>query len=373
VLPPAQCEELDEPNNTLENASPVVLEGTLSSTLCRGDVDVLALALEEGTITDLHLVVDMPSVGNRVALRGPDGTVIVEQTVWAESRFTLITEAGEGGTYFLETYGEATAVDSWTYHLSSTVTPIELLSCDDEVAGGIEPNDTFATATLLEEGLQAFSRCGTGDVDSYRIEAPLGSAVEVKLASDLAEGSLRAALYGIVGEDLVLIESRRASASLERLRVSHSGGFETYLVEVRLDESSEGNEHQPYALEGSFTPGPASCDGDLEPDGELAIARPIAPGGSHRSISCAPLADVDYYRVEVPTGTAGDLRITPDVVGMENHAELLDEAGDLVFDYVSNGTILIPLVGGDESLVRFVKVYTESEEAVGYTVAYAVE
>ena len=56
------------------------------------------------------------------------------------------------------------------------------VNCDDETAAGVEPNNTFAEAHVVDPGSStSFARCGASDVDYYKVTVPALNGVEVTL------------------------------------------------------------------------------------------------------------------------------------------------------------------------------------------------
>jgi hypothetical protein len=171
-----------EPDNDLAHAFNATAGAYLGLTLCPGDVDWYALALN----------------------RGDQLGVNVDADLFAENGFSTVVKDGSGRTlasgHFLASYVAPTAAKY--YVVVSTTDQFQpydvtfLMSrgtpCDDDA---FEPNDALAQATLLRSSTMADGVVCPQDQDWFDVTVPAGKGVTVSLVNyDSGKGLLQLCL-----------------------------------------------------------------------------------------------------------------------------------------------------------------------------------
>ncbi len=263
-LPPAECDETDEPNNSTAAATPMTDGVSYAGTLCRGDTDVLSFPViphKRYTATvDFHGS-GQPGIGVQML----NTTLAIESfqtftTTQASVQVTGVTGDSETGNFYIKVEGANQARDSWTY--SVTIREDEPSQTADCSAAGQpeEPNDDFATATPLTIGeTKTFSRCGTDDVDFYSI--PLSPLHSVKLILGgffNAEGNLNVDLFdGASTSDRVSGAGGNTVNDFEQVTGPEGPG--TYFVKVALATVNGAVQNQTYNVTATEVPRPGFC------------------------------------------------------------------------------------------------------------------
>lgn len=328
-LPPASCNESDEPNDTVGQATPIQVSG-YSSTLCRSNTDVLAFPVEGDK--RYRITVRLPNYdgsGVQVSVLDGNGSVVDSDTFGFELSVTVsaITPLDATGNYYLRLNGAGSEADQWTYSVQFEVTVApEQVDCATEMSAGIEPNDSFATAYAVTPGQPVtFARCGTGDVDYYKIEVDPLHGIEVSVEHDREEGDLEIYLYdGPSSADQV--DSSTSTSAVERVEAAE-GPTEFWLAVELWQYDSDADTNQSYTVSAVAVPRPAACDADIhEPDGTRETAGELAPDTALSAIRCIA-TDVDYYALTVPANRGGQVRI--DFTNSEGNLklDLLDADG----------------------------------------------
>lgn len=347
-LPLATCQEADEPNDSVSAATEIPLSG-YAGTLCRGNTDFLSFPIQpdkryRARVSFINLNAD----GVSVALLGSEGLILDQEAVsfFGEVTVTGISAPDESGRFALRITGSGAEADEWSYTVTIEETQApQQVSCDDEVANQIEPNNDFASASTLTPGQpQSFARCGLSDVDYYRVVVPDLHGVDITVEHEREDGDLDIYLYDAPSM-ANRIDASSTSNGTERVEAPE-GKTEFWLRVERWGTSGSAN--QTYTVTATAVPRPAACAADLnEPDttpdraGALTVdAAPIEP------LRCNP-GDVDFFRVTVPPSRGAQVRID------FNHSQ-----GDLRLD----------LLDANEMVVASSNRSLSSEAAAAYEV-----
>lgn len=316
-LPPAVCTEGDEPNQATSQATALTAL-SYSGVLCRGDTDVLSfpvIAAKRYTAT-----VDFGGSGQSgivAAMLGTDGAIessAVFTSTQASVQVVGVTGDAESGTFYVRVVGGNIDSDSWAY----TVTVREdepSLPADCSPAGQPEePNATGAAATVLTTGTRSFGRCGTDDVDFYRITVPPLRSVRVTMSGFFnAEGNLNVDLY----RDQAGTQSADNSRTVNDVEVVEGPeGVVDYYLKVSLGSASGAVSDQRYTLtvEEIARPSP-ECDETGEDDGAVAGAQVLTLTGDPAAIvlttpvRCNP-QDLDHFRFTMPPNLGGVVQLS---------------------------------------------------------------
>ena len=320
ILPPAQCTETDEPNNTLETATAVALATGYGGKICRGDLDILTLPVTPGKRYSVRLtVVGASFAGLSAELLDTTGASESRATWSSDAAINLIGVSGltETGSFSLRiSAGAVIAADQWSY----TVVIAEAVASPEAdcsaASNADEPgNNVFATATELVLG-QATStqRCGIADADIYKITVPAQNGVTVLVDGfENAEGNLNVQIFkGATAGDLVISSS--TATNVDTITAPESNT--TFYFKVSLASAAGSLANQSYRLTATAVPRPAACDADVgENDGTVTSARELlltgagtALTGSAEALRCNA-QDVDNVRFTVPAGAGGTVRI----------------------------------------------------------------
>lgn len=145
--------DANEPNNTLETATPIEPGKTMDAVILSGDVDCFAFTT---TKPYQYVVVDAQYTGalNGASLYDAAGALLAGRTLDGKSQIFC---AGEAGTHYLKfnAYPGGRASYSFTVTL-----------CDNDAN---EPNDTKEQATPLHSGESKEFTLAAGDVDYFKV------------------------------------------------------------------------------------------------------------------------------------------------------------------------------------------------------------
>lgn len=332
-LPPATCNERDEPNNDLPSAS-AMGAASYSSTLCRGDADLVSFPIAPSRRYRVTVgFSDFTTEGIQLALIDANGVELdSEQLGFFEDEITLVGISPEDatGNFYVRLQGTGTEEDQWAYTItvedSAAPAPV---NCAEETQLGIEPNNNFATAHDLTAGSYTFGRCGDNDVDFYRIV--VGELNSVRISVDFADdqGDLNATLFSAANNN-AQVDSSTTTTNIERVDAPE-GRTEYWLkIERFNDFFSEFDTNQSYTVIIEELPRPAECATDPhEPDTSIVQASTLPLDIPHEALICSG-ADVDFYRVVVPANQGGLLSLAFTHSQGDLRLELLDPDGTIV-------------------------------------------
>jgi hypothetical protein len=333
-LPPADCDETDEPNDVLDDATPM---GGLNyaNTLCRGNTDYLSFGIQSDKRYRATITFPDYTVGGvKFAILKSDGTTVDEDilaTFENSTTIMAITDEVETGTYYLKITGSGEAADLWAYTIEVEETDApEVVDCTEETTLGIEPNNTFGEAYAIMAGSTSFSRCDSLDVDYYYFTVPAQNGVEVTVDFDNDDGDLAIDLYSAQSTSSSVDSSDAASSDIERVEAPE--GYTEFWLKVALWSSTAmGTDGQSYTITVNYLPRPSECDTDTdEPLNDSADgAGDLSVNTSTESMICVS-ADIDYYDFTVPADAAGELALS------FSHQE-----GDLRLDLYDDNSMLV--------------------------------
>jgi hypothetical protein len=343
VLPPAQCTETDEPNNAPGAATEIALATGYAGRLCRGDQDFIRFPvqpLKRYVVTVTIPSGQSPFAGIALTLTGTTGGVETSAVYASTAAVPLVgaTGAAESGFFTLAVNsGGNTARDQWTYTVvireeEASVEP----DCSAAAQAGQEPNDAFASALALTPGAaQPFARCGTSDIDFFKVDVPALHGVEVTVAGfQNAEGNLNVELFrGPSTGELVVRGQTVSNTEL----VTAPEGSTTYYARVFLASPDGVLQSQSYTVTARAVPRPEACTVDVgENDGAVASAGVMTTGvedglvsGTYGARRCNP-QDVDHVRFTVPPNLGGTLRLSFTHSEGDLALDLLDPLDDAV-------------------------------------------
>jgi hypothetical protein len=367
ALPAPECgDDPNEPNNNTTNATllsdfqevPGPLFETGQQQLCRGDLDLYALAATDGQNIEATLALDRSGFvrmlepatscfdnqtcaerfdesavcfgtqdGNYChATVAPEGTFHVEilapqsDEVLGQARLrdgawdvTATATAMTEGTYHIRVRSNALGRDMFPYTLTvnqSTPPPCEI----------DEPNDTRGEAVGLPVGEQALQLrrflCGA-DVDVYSFRVPANFDVEASIIAtddNNAAADLDLRLVGSNGQDL-LAESV-SPAGIEAIEWENEGdeSRNVYLSVTR--GQSENNQADPatYLLRLLVRP-PFSCEGNIDdvpgdPEGAMEVHFDQEDLALIESVAMCAADDTDLFRVDLEPGERFTARLS---------------------------------------------------------------
>ena len=270
VLPPAVCNETDEPNNSLAGATEMAnLTAAYGGVLCRGDTDFISFPVEPlKRYTVTVTMATTPFSGITVTLFNSTGGQESNGTFAFTSALPVlgVTSPDETGRFVVGVSSAgATQNDSWRY--SVTVSETEASpepDCSETAQANHEPNDTAVTAKALTLGTALnVTRCSVADDDFFKVSVPPQNGVSVVVDGYLnAEGNINPSLLrGPAPGTAISGQSPTGSANIETL-VSPEGPAE-FLVKVTLGTTVGALPSQAYRLVATAVPRPATCDADI--------------------------------------------------------------------------------------------------------------
>lgn len=344
-LPPAECNETDEPNDNSGQATPMTgLTG--AGTLCRGNTDYLSFSVNPDK--RYRATVSFPDFnvgGITFAILDSDG-VIVDNDVLAtfdnNSTVTAITGEEESGTFFLRLVGSGDDADLWAYSIEIEETDApELIDCSEEEAQGIEPNDSFGQAYTIAEGATSFSRCDSTDDDYYHFVVPAQHTVDITVDFENSEGDLAIALYSAQSSSSSIDSSDGASSNVESVEAPE--GYTELWLKVNLwSPTASSTDGQVYTVTLDFEPRPEQCNTDTdEPENDSPEgAATFVVNTSTESMICVA-ADIDYHHFIVPADSAGELVLDFDHGDGDLRLDLYDDQ-DMLVDSSNSSTTANP-------------------------------
>lgn len=331
-LPPAVCDEDDEPNDQAGAATEIPLSG-YAGTLCRANTDFLTFPIQANK--RYRATVSFPDYnveGVSVAMMNTSGLITDQEAIRSENRalVTGISGVDETGSFTLRIIGSGTEADLWSYTVTIEETEApQQIDCSEEMSQGIEPNNTFEEAYVVQTGQPVtFARCGLTDVDYFKVTVPPLHGIEVTVEHSSDEGDLDVYLYdGPSNADQA--DSSTSSNDVERVE-SPEGATEFWIKVEKWSSDSDADPNQSYTLTATAIPRPPACDVDInEPDGSIDSAGTLELEMSSSALRCNPY-DVDLFEVGVPADRGGQVRIA------FNHTE-----GDLRLDLLGTDGLLI--------------------------------
>ena len=335
LLPPATCPETDEPNDTIGTASAAT--SGYAATLCRGNTDHLSFAVLPDKRYQIKVdFADYTAGGNSVTVLSQSGSLIVSEAVNPALTFVTVefvtAEDLTDTTHYLRIVGDSTSADLWPY----TVEIIEedapdQLTCAQEVAQNIEPNDDFATATEIGPGLTGFARCTSDDLDFYKIVVPPQNGIEVTVTFDNDLGDMALKLYDAPDANSEVDSSDGWGADVET--VSAAEGPTTFYLRVSLYSLiGTGTDGQPYSINVTLVPRPQTClDNDINEPGDdaFATAGGLEPNTPVTALRCVP-SDVDYFTFTLADSEGGGVGIDFDHTQGDLRLDLYDDTETLI-------------------------------------------
>lgn len=340
VLPAAVCEETDEPNNAPGTATEVAIAAGYGGVLCRGDQDFIKFRVRPRKRYSLTVTIasgNTPFNGIAITLTDTNGAVESSATFSSTASLPLVgvTGANETGFFTLAVNsGGNTARDQWAYTVVIREDDASAeADCSAQAQAAQEPNDGFATAIALTlDTPQTFSRCGTADVDFFKVDVPELHGVEFTIDGfQNAEGNINVELFkGPSNADLVV----RGQGTSDSEVVAAPEGSATYFARVFLFSSTGALQNQLYRVTARAVPRPAACNVDVgENDGSPATAvtmQTVNEGGLVSGVVEARRCnaqDVDHVRFTVPGNLGGILRLSFTHSEGDLALDLLNEAG----------------------------------------------
>ena len=355
ALPDPRCDGdgEDEPNNGITTATSLepFREGedspsyyTSTQILCRGDLDMYRLTIEDGQSIDATLTLDEaafarilddelectreshcrqlqddafclnnrchaalpPSAPFHLEIIAPESGEIVGQARLRDGNWTgtATATALNAGTYYFRVRSGATDADIFPYNLRvnlSTPPPCEI----------DEPNNSRQEATGLSVGehtVQMRRFLCADDIDTYSFRVASGHTVQVSMA---AEADMAIRLLGTNAQDN--LAQSTPDQDVPSIEWTNDGDAKNvYLVVTVAPESTLPQDANRYELRIDVNP-PFSCRGLRDIGGDRDSAQPIMTNQDGTGVvgdgAICEGADVDLYRVDLEPGQTADIRL----------------------------------------------------------------
>lgn len=318
-LPDPVCEdEFDEPNNDTGVATPVE-NFSYTGYLCRDDTDILSFPVTPDRRFTAN--VDFGGSGQGgiiVTMLGTDLTVESSRALTPQDAIVQVagvTGPAEEGFFYLKLQGNNEDRDFWTYTVTiEEAEPSQPADCTP-AGQAEEDNDTFETAFDVNIGeTNTFSRCGTGDVDFFRVVVPALNGIEVRLSNFFnAEGNMNVELFKLPNANA----GSRIAAGQGVNDIEIISGAEVateFWIKVSLGSTAGAVTDQTYRLQTTAVPRPAACFPDpTEDDGSFANAEALTLTGAVTPgivmtdvIRCNP-QDKDFFLFTMPPNLGGSV------------------------------------------------------------------
>ncbi|MCP4499219.1 MAG: hypothetical protein GY822_04530 [Deltaproteobacteria bacterium] len=387
-LPPAVCNETDaEPNGSLGEASPLT-GGAFAGTVCRGDSDYISFPIQPskryrvsfnftGFVSDILL-----------DLLDTNGAVLDTENLSFDDSAILegFTAADATGNFFIKVNGLSITDDVEAYSITVEETDApDVVTCDQEIPSGVEPNDSVSEAHTIGTGNYTFFRCGFED-DYYRVEVPPLHGISVRLEYQYDDGDLNANLLG--GEaPFALLDSADSGFDDDIERVEYGevalapheecetlADCSVFYLHVEYDDGwSVDPLQQVYTLIITEEARSEECSTDPhEFDGSQDFAHPLAtPTENHDALLCSS-ADADFYTFNLAAGLGGNLVLE----GFEEHNLKLEVdtaegafigSSDTSTTSVATESVPLPFSSAEQSFMARVLYSNSSSLAASYT------
>ena len=326
-LPPATCDEDNEPNDGISTAIAFDGQGEYSDLLCRGDTDVIAIPAQANKRLRVNITLSVGGSSTVVSLLDSNGVEVDSADFgWSSDSARVTADVGAEATYYLKLVATDPEYDSYNYTL--TVEYLEALNCEDEPG---EPNDSIAQSvnSPVSAGTRHFALCGTDDIDYYQITAVANMRTIVDVLFLDNEGNINASLLSLDGTTL---DSSSSYDDNEQLHYDAGDSDETLVILIERSPYGITEEQQEYSLVIKTEELP-DCQDGYEPNNNEAQAALITAGTFNPSI-CDD-SDDDWYAIDLPSGGSISASIT-----------FTDNDGDLDLQLLKAGGTSLDSSGG---------------------------
>ncbi|MBN2361389.1 MAG: PPC domain-containing protein [Deltaproteobacteria bacterium] len=368
---PAECEETNEPNNTVGEATPVSTS-PFSDLLCRGDVDYLRL--QGHANTRLHIEVGVSPGSSYVTVEILDSAATILRSASFSSSGTQlafnINVAADAPFYVLLRAANYASADEYNYTVSFSDLPP--LTCNNEAG---EPNDSIAEAdgsTLTVDESLTRVICGESDQDYFKFTAPANQRSIVTATFTGTEGNINLQLVNSGGT--LIASSTNSSASVEKVTMTATSDTVVY-ARVYRTYTSSAVEAQSYTILLQLETPPPCADPE-EPNDTFAqtSGSVLHVGPSITRVLCGT-ADVDYYRVEAEMDRR--TTVTANFIDAEGDIELRLYNLPNESDYVDSSTGVtdieeVSYSSRGAATTLYVKVYRGTYSIVEENQAYSL-
>ncbi len=248
--PTCAAQDTNEPNDSLATASVATSGQSVSSRICRGNLDYYGVPVLQGQTVSVSLLFTHAQGDLNMSLFDPTGAQVAAATSTANNE-ALTHVAAKSGIYVVEVYGKDGAAN--TYSLTTTS---PLCAPDD----ALEDNDTSGTAKALQAGVAISAISCPGDQDYYSFPVSADGSIEVELTHANRFGPLTIQLLSSTG---TVIDEDQNTFGDDTLRVRESYASATDVRRIRVVPGTKGS---LYSL--VLRSGPAA------PTGVSAVAGP---------------------------------------------------------------------------------------------------
>lgn len=280
-----------EENDDAEQAAETVPGEFADLSVCPGDVDFFAVALERGQTMTVSLTFSHEAGDLDLQILAPGGEEVLAESVTADDNEEATTPAIEvSGDVLIRVSGATPAVTN-VYDLSITTTEAPQ-PCEDDT---LEPNDAREDAGTVAPGLISDLRLCPGDEDWFAIGLNAGDDIRVELNFSHDAGDLDLLLFAPdVEMPLAASRTRNDDEGVGFTDVPVSG---VYHIRVLGAEPEVEND---YLMIIERTEPPTECEDDELEDNDNTEQPAPFPGGEVVGQICS--GDEDWFSVQ---GNAG--------------------------------------------------------------------
>ncbi len=293
-VPPACDDDEFEPNDVAGQAPATVSGEWAALTICEGDEDWFALALEAGDGVAVEIEFDPALMNLDAWLLEPDGERMVASTGGVEGLKRFEVGAVESaGRYLVKVTAAGQAQGA--YRLAIEVSAGGF--CEDDGHEGADGNDTREDALRISPGPLWDAVLCAGTEDWFHLGGPPGDEVHVDLFFEHGEGDLDLEIWPEVGNAAVAVGD--SETDNEHLQLVAGAGENVYYVRVL---GATADDEADYALYVTRVSGVQECpqDDDREPDDSPLTAAALAPGDYPGRVLCS--GEEDWYQVDIAAG-----------------------------------------------------------------------
>lgn len=333
-LPPPVCQDTDEPNDTMGQAT--ALQATSSGNgfsgsgvLCRGNADYVSFPVTAGKRLSavVTLTPGTSSVsGNTASLILPGSLDPVDTKTFSsygDGTVTLRADLTETGTAYIRLTGSSNKEDKWTWAVSVTFT--DPAQCATEAG---EPNNilTQASNSVLDLTPMTRALCDETDVDHHLYH--VGPSIKVTVLVEFLQGQLKVDLLDTNG---TILDARTIYNS--PLRVFATTGLTAKDVVLRIRHVIPApTEPVEYTVTVTETAVQPCDDAASEPSETRLQARSVSLGSTTGAI--CDYGDKDWYKFTLERRSPLTATVAFDT-GNDLEIRLEDATGTFVDDATS--------------------------------------
>jgi hypothetical protein len=197
---------------------------------------------------------------------------------------------------------------------SNNLTLSDTLTVRTECFDPLEPNEDFSEASTIQDGTFSNLVACESSPDFYKLCVDDGKQFSVSASFTDANGDIDMKLYD--SRNTEIAESASSNTDVETVSVDYVNGAQCFWIEVyMLGVPNQPPVENDYSLDVSVqdVPDALQCSGYAEPNDNFAQASSYVEATRRtNALDRCPVADADYYRLDLVDGQTVDLEATFD-------------------------------------------------------------